>query len=1335
MLKGTPNKQTLTTIMEDEDKFRLAFEHAAICFCLLDQEGNIIELNKSMCTLLGATEEELLCCRLSDFIHPDDLEDQIQQMENLLSGEIKAFQIENRYLRKDGTTVWVRKNFSTVQHKDGTIKYLINLTDDISDHQNAVQELKDSENKFKALYNNSPDAYLICDLQDMGRIKDCNAAAEKLLRGCKEQIIGKTPLDLSPEFQPDGTPSIASIKKNSALLAASPGTEIILEHVHQRLDGTEFWTAISVSSILFQDKPHGLVVWRDISKQKEAEYTLTQSENKFRLLYDNSPDAYFICDLENNGTILDCNLSAEILLKGSKEQIIGRTLMNFTPDFQPNNSLSSKSFQDNIKLLLSDSEAKIDFERLQYRLDFEPFWAHISVSTIEHEGKRQALAVWRDIDKRKKLELSIKQSEYKFRKVFDVAPLGFLVMNLEKEGTILDCNTQVEKILGISKDKILGKTPLFFSPIRQPDGQFSIEVLKSHIREMLIQPQQNYSCEYVHRRANGQNFWAAISIAPLTLNDESLVFVTWKDISDDKLTAKREAEYQRQLEAEVVKNRVLLDTSRNGIILLDTKGNLVEASPSVYEKLGYSPSEMLSMHICDWDLIKQDRLESLLSELDEHMPSIIFETQYRCKDGGLLDVEVTAKGISFHDKKYIYASTRNITESKAAQQKILQYQKELQLESRRNKLLLQTAADCIHHLDLQGTVVSCSDSFAHALGYTPQEVIGMNYKQWDYSIDKNEAHKILSRFKEDVPAVTFETIHRRKDGSEFPVEVILQGVTIGNDRLIYGSARDISDYKLAQQKIESYQKKLENEARRNKLLLQKATDGIYHTTLDGIVVQTSNSFAGMLGYTTDELIGMSVFKFNVLDSEELIEEWKKILIPDAPPLVIEIKQIRKDGTLFDAEVTAQVVVIDQEQLVYVSSRDISDRKKNQLALQKYQKELETESRRNYLLLKTASNGMHHIDLQGNLVQSSDSFAQMLGYTTQEVLQLKVWDWAAGATKDMVLSKLKMDSENKKSTTFEDTFMRKDGTQFLAETTFVPVDIDGQIIMYASSSDITERKLAQEKILAYQQELEAIKAELEDRVIRRTQELHLKERQLQEQNRELKKTNEELDRFVYSASHDLRAPLASISGLLSIMEMQPGNDTANLSKHLQMMKDMVLKLDSFIDDILEYSRNMRTEVAADSIDFAHIYKETMDNLSYMDGLQHCTLEEHIYQQGAFVSDAKRLGIVLSNLLSNAIKYRDPAKTDSYVKINIKSYENDAFIEIEDNGLGIADNHREKIFDMFYRATKASTGSGIGLYIVKETIEKIGGSILVESELKKGSRFIIQIPNLNIQANEN
>jgi|GEM_PF-3204993 len=251
-------------------------------------------------------------------------------------------------------------------------------------------------------------------------------------------------------------------------------------------------------------------------------------------------------------------------------------------------------------------------------------------------------------------------------------------------------------------------------------------------------------------------------------------------------------------------------------------------------------------------------------------------------------------------------------------------------------------------------------------------------------------------------------------------------------------------------------------------------------------------------------------------------------------------------------------------------------------------------------------------------------------------------------------------------------------------------------------------------------LRSYSKKLEQDIYKRTRELIEQREQLKQTNKALEISNSELDQFVYRSSHDLIAPLKSMRGLIEIASMEAKEDS--LRQYLEMMNHSVLKLERFINSILEFSRNVKQEVKKESIDLDDLVDNIYENIEYLKRLKKVLIIRE-FEVKAIQSDEKRLSIVLSNLIINSIKYYDPKKDKPYVKITSSLKGPRVIINVEDNGLGIAKEHLNKIFDMFYRASAESDGSGLGLYIVKDTVDKLGGTISVESEMGAGSRFCI------------
>ncbi len=230
--------------------------------------------------------------------------------------------------------------------------------------------------------------------------------------------------------------------------------------------------------------------------------------------------------------------------------------------------------------------------------------------------------------------------------------------------------------------------------------------------------------------------------------------------------------------------------------------------------------------------------------------------------------------------------------------------------------------------------------------------------------------------------------------------------------------------------------------------------------------------------------------------------------------------------------------------------------------------------------------------------------------------------------------------------------------------------------------------------------------------------------LRRKNRQLEKVNSELDMFVYSTAHDLRSPLSSILGLVNLAEKT--QNVEEKMKCLEMVKGRIEALDDFIQSIIQFSKNNKLPVELEKFPVKRCILEVTEDLELLD-VDHKVRMEVAGSDFTLCSDSSRIKTILNNLISNAIKYHNPLIEDPYVRIKATSAGNQVEFSIEDNGIGIEEEYLDKIYNMFYRATEISKGSGLGLYVVKETVEALSGKIHVKSVKGQGTKFTVTLPN--------
>ncbi|MCF6405041.1 PAS domain-containing protein [Chitinophaga filiformis] len=459
------------------------------------------------------------------------------------------------------------------------------------------------------------------------------------------------------------------------------------------------------------------------------------------------------------------------------------------------------------------------------------------------------------------------------------------------------------------------------------------------------------------------------------------------------------------------------------------------------------------------------------------------------------------------------------------------------------------------------------------------------------------------------------------------------------------------------------------------------------------ILQMSPSCVQLYGYSTGEFFNDPDLWFSVIyedDKEAVLENNKRLGKGESSQVEYRIR--RKDGELRWVESRITPTLGHEGQLVRLDGivTDVTRRKEAELAVEN--SELKFRS-----LLENSNDAITVTSEELRFLFVTQSLSRMIGYSVEEITGTSVFDFIHPddhVTVNGLVGIMEKDPEA--PVHFEIRFRVKDNGWIWCEGSATN-HLNGDIVRgyIGNFRDVTYK-------IRYRKALEA-------------------------SNNRLKKTNNELDRFVYSVSHDLRAPLASVLGLLEYTMSETADE--EVLQDLGMMKVSIEKLDRFILDILDYSRNARLEIKVQAVDFHHLLAEIKENLKFLrTGRSAMRFDINVQENGTFGSDVSRISILLNNLVSNAIRYADAEKAVPFVEVKIVAGPEGANIIVRDNGIGIAKEYHERIFDMFFRVSEKSTGSGLGLYLVKETVDKLKGQIRLQSAPGEGTTFNIFLPSL-------
>ena len=478
---------------------------------------------------------------------------------------------------------------------------------------------------------------------------------------------------------------------------------------------------------------------------------------------------------------------------------------------------------------------------------------------------------------------------------------------------------------------------------------------------------------------------------------------------------------------------------------------------------------------------------------------------------------------------------------------------------------------------------------------------------------------------------------------------------------------------------------------------------IFSTSKIGICVtdhrnnflNVNKTYCQIYGYAREELIGKHISILDPEDYKERANLFYHNYVKGNRYGEGEQQIQSKDGsikTVFIA--TENLYNFDKQEYKLTTVIDISDRSK--LVSDAHDNQLSVTS-----LVHNLQEGIFRVIPKGQVQFANKAFYELFGYVTkQDTFSFFTNLFYNRTARDNDI--LDMLDEKGNFSNVELELKRKDGTTFWALVNCKKFSDEYANVYYDGTvRDISERKKARLKI--------------------------------EKQNNDLKKINGELDRFVYSASHDLKAPLSSLLGLLGILRQEHNEEQRE--KYLDLMEKSIHKMDAFIMDIVDFSRNSSQKVRKERIDFEAIVNEVFQELEYMENAYKIKKIINIEQPVTFHADIRRVKVILSNLISNAIRYSSTHRRDDcFIYVGVFVQHDMVDIVVKDNGQGIAEKHLNNIFNMFYRAAEGGGGSGLGLYIVKETVEKLKGKIQVVSELGKGTSFSIVLPAVSDESAE-
>jgi two-component system sensor histidine kinase/response regulator len=624
------------------------------------------------------------------------------------------------------------------------------------------------------------------------------------------------------------------------------------------------------------------------------------------------------------------------------------------------------------------------------------------------------------------------------------------------------------------------------------------------------------------------------------------------------------------------------------------------------------------------------------------------------------------------------------------------YQRQYKSELERRALaehygyLTRYANDIILLSDEQGRILEANDRAVAAYGYSGEELLGLSRRDLRTPEAQANVESLVKRLEQE-DGVVYETTHRRKDGTAFPLEVSSRLIHIDGKRFYQSIARDITERKRAEEELLEF-----------KTAVEQSGDGIALSGLDGRLRWVNEAWARMHGYRADEVIGRHLGIFHTQEQLETeVNPFNERLLATGSNEG-EVGHARKDGTTFPTWMSTTLLMDANGKpfRLLAMARDITERKRAEEALQ------ESEARYQ-VLIRTAMDGFIVADLEGRLLEVNDAYCVMVGRSREELLSLRISDLDCVEPPERTPARIQQVIALGWDR-FESKHRHADGRVIDVEVSAVYFAARGLLLGFLR--DITERKRTEEERQRHAEEMQRKNEELAAAVAAAREATELK------------------SRFLANMSHEIRTPMNGVLGMSELLLSTPLDlEQREYAEGIQHSVDALLSL---INDILDISKIEAGKLELECIPFdpAQIMEQvraTLATRAQTKGLDvACAADPALPRLVA--GDPGRLRQVLVNLAGNAVKFTERGEVVIHAELAEQTAERVTIrFSIRDTGIGIAPEQRSRIFESFVQADDSTTrrygGTGLGLAISKQLVELMGGQMGVESEPGRGSRF--------------
>ncbi|MFO1424082.1 MAG: PAS domain S-box protein [Candidatus Competibacteraceae bacterium] len=1282
---------------------------------VLDPEGRILHYNPAVADGLGYGEA--LLGQPVWAMHPPETRDEARRViAEVLAGTRVSCPLP--LLKADGGRIVVDTRAVRGQW-DGR-PALIGISRDMTEMQAMQEALREREELYRAIVDQAGDSIELVDIETL-RFVEVNGAACRTLGYSREEMLGLSLPDIQADLDE------AALRAHIGQLRAMGGVRF--DNRHRRKDGRILEVQVNVRIVRLRGRDYCLAVWHDVGIEKAARMALANEAEWRRALIENSGDGIAIYDTDHR--IIEINPRHAEMLGYDPEDMIGLHSWNVDADMT----------EADIRAAFADPLAiNTTFETRHRRQDGTLYEAEVSARGARIGGRSVFITTTRDISHRKAQQRALEEREALLTAIFDQVNVGIDLTDVETL-RFVRFNRASHTLLGYSEAE--------FSRLRLPDIQaLPADIFAGVFRDGLAKLRATgaLALENQQKCRDGRVIDTLLNLRLIDFRGREHIVAVWSDITEQK----RAQEALREREELY---RTIVDQAGEAIDLVDAETlRFVEVGDTACRMLGYRRDEFVGLPLA---AIQVDQSEDDIKALCARLlvtGGASFETRHRCKDGRILDAQVTVRVIRLRGRDYFLGIWHDITEQKRAETA-------LRVTNEFLEILLDAIPVPIFYKDSAGRYLGCNRVFEEFFGQNRKDIIGQTVFDISPSMLAEIYHTQDLELLQRGGLQVYES--QVKDARGVVHNVIFHKATFSNADGgvggLIGAILDITERKQAEEALRKSQSALIS-------VIQSAPYGIVLIGEDGTIDYLNTTFTEITGYTRSDIPNTdTMFEKAYPDADyraEVIRLWRTNILTNErlhehSDVGQEFKVVRADGIQRDIEFH---VIRLPDQRIMVTLIDITERKRIAAELEQYRYHLEELVAGRTAELEAANRQLQVSDLrlkamfemsqqaeamdERELLQRGIEEAVRLTHSTigylhfvnddQETIQL--YTWSADTLKHCTavydshypisLAGLWADTARRRRPVVHNDYQNLPdrrgypaGHAHLIRHLGVPIVEGDQVrVLLGVGNKPTDYDQSDEH------ELQLIGDDLWRIVMRRRAEAALAAaKDVAEQ------ANQAKSAFLANMSHEIRTPLNAILGLTHLLKRE--RPTPDQAERLGKVDAAAHHLLTLLNDILDLSKIEAGKLELEQSDF---------HLSVLLDQVRSLMAESVQARGLTLTvddgaipfwlrgDPTRLRQALLNYAGNAVKFTERGG----ITLRARLLEEDAAglrvrFEVQDTGIGLTAEQAGRIFDAFEQADVSTTrqygGTGLGLAITRRLARLMSGDAGVESELGQGSTF--------------